>query len=123
MASVTLEGPFPLTADKVTTVITERSPGSFVLGLLQPDGKFVPGMVGRADRDLCRELELQVRLGRFNGFKFRYASTPRTAFEYECRDFHDCGECETLDNKYHPVRPSHTDWKCPICGEDFLKSS
>jgi ribosomal protein L37AE/L43A len=123
MASVVLEGPFPLTADQVTTVITEKSPGSFVLGHLKADGEFTPRMVGRADRNLCQELELQVRFGKFNGFKFRYASTPKTAFEHECCDFHDCGECEALDNKYHPVRPSHTDWECPVCGSKFLKSS
>ena len=124
MASAVREGPFQLTVDDVRSSVTKRLPGSFVLGTLDPSGTFTPRVVGRAVMDVRRELELQTRLsGEFNAFQFRYAASPKEAFEQQCNDFHECGECVGLENKKHPARPSHTDWLCPVCRDRFLRSS
>lgn len=121
MASITLEGPFDLKSDTIAAIVTLKSPGSFVLGHVDENGNFVPRRVGRADMNLEQELELQAQLNNpYTAFKFRYAATPHAAFDQQCSDFHACGECEALENKHHPMRPSHTDWSCPVCGKAFL---
>ena len=122
MASVDHEQTYQLSIDHIRTVITERSPGSFVLGVIAEDGTFTPQVVGRATNDVRQELEYQAHLNtHHNGFRFRYAASPHEAFEQQCQAFHACGECEGLENKAHPARPSHTDWLCPVCGSAFLK--
>lgn len=124
MSSVVLEGPHSLTVDTIQAVITQKSPGSFMLGTVDADGVFTPRVVGRATMDVRQELELQARLhNEFNGFKFRYAASPKEAFDQQCTDFHECGECVGLENKKHPARPSHTDWLCPVCRDRFLNAS
>ena len=124
MASIVQEGPFSLAIDEIGRVVTQKSPGSFVLGTLDHEGNFKPHVVGRAVNDVRRELELQARLGaQYSAFKFRYAASPREAFHQQCCDFHECGGCVGLENKKHPARPSHTDWLCPICGDKFLEQS
>lgn len=124
MTSVIREGPFDLTPDQIHAVVTEKSPGSFILGVIDQNGDFTPRAVGRATTDVQSELELQTRLTtQYEAFVFRYAASPREAFDQQCSDFHACGECVGLENKKHPARPSHTDWLCPECGDVFLKSS
>lgn len=124
MASVIREGPYSLTLDEIHAVVTQKSPGSFILGTIDADGTFKPRAVGRAATDVRSELELQTRLAsQYNAFVFRYAASPHQAFEHQCIDFHECGECVGLENKRHPARPSHTDWLCPECGESFLNSA
>ncbi len=125
MATSTVrEGPFQLTLDIIRAFVTQKSPGSFILGYLDQDGNFTPREVGRATTDLRQELELQLKLhGQYNGFTFRYAASPREAFKQQCADFHECGECVGLENKKHPARPSHTNWQCPVCAEAFLEAS
>ena len=44
---------------------------------------------------------------------FSYASCPKAAFEKKCKNYHDLGESEKLDNKSHPDRPTGSGWKCP----------
>lgn len=124
MASVSVMGPYQLSADEIAEIVTERSAGSFVLGWRTENGTFKPLYVGRSDVDVRRELEFHVRLiPDANSFTFRYASTPREAFMQNCYDFHECGGCESLDNKKHPTRPNHIDWLCPVCNDRFLKPS
>ena len=41
----------------------------------------------------------------------------KAAFEKECRNFHDFGGVEKLDNDIHPDRPDGAAWKCPVCGQ------
>ncbi|NDJ75846.1 MAG: hypothetical protein GYB65_06280 [Chloroflexi bacterium] len=121
MTSTTvLQGPYRLTPEDIRAAVTEKLPGSFLIGTISAGGDFTPRIVGRADLDIRRELELQTRLAsQFNGFKFRYASSPKQAFEQQCADFHECGECEGLENKKHPRSPSHVNWSCPVCGEKY----
>ena len=122
MTSVVQQGPYELTSEAIQDVVTQKSPGSFMLGHILPDGTFKPRVVGRATQDVRQELELQARLNpQYDGFKFRYAASPHAAFEQQCTDFHTCGECVGLENKKHPARPSHTDWRCPVCDTAFLQ--
>ena len=48
-------------------------------------------------------------------FKYSYASNIKEAFEKECKNYHDFGGWDSLDNIYHPARLEGTDYKCPIC--------
>lgn len=122
MEHTSVTGPYCLTLEQIAAVVTEKSPGSFVLGCLLPDGSFVPRLVGRSDSDVRRELELQTQFApSLYAFTFSYAASPHAAFEQQCRDFHACSVCEALENKHHPTRPSHTTWLCPECGDQFLK--
>jgi hypothetical protein len=41
----------------------------------------------------------------YTRFVFRYASSAAVAFERECRDYHDLGGSELLDNEHPPVAP------------------
>lgn len=50
-------------------------------------------------------------------FKYSIAYTKKSAFEKECRNYHDFGESDTLDNIDHPDKPDFTDYKCPVCGK------
>jgi len=121
MAVATRQGPFAFDALSITTHVTEKSSGSFILGHLDENNTFIPRFVGRSEADVRGELLFQLRLGKkCNAFTFRYASSPHQAFEQQCMDFHECGGCASLDNARHPSRPSHTKWECPICGFAFL---
>jgi hypothetical protein len=42
-------------------------------------------------------------------------TSPKAAFEKECKNYHDFGGSEKLDNKQHPERPDGTNWECPVC--------
>ncbi len=70
--------------------------------------------VGRSDTDLNGELKSKLS-DRQKKFKYSYATSPKVAFEKECRNYHDFGESAKLDNKYHPAYPHGTNWKCPAC--------
>ncbi len=52
---------------------------------------------------------------KYKHFKFSYATSPKAAFEKECKNYHDFGGSEKLDNKQHPERPDGTNWECPVC--------
>jgi len=44
---------------------------------------------------------------------FSYAESVKDAFEKECRDYHEFGGSDKLDNEEHPKCPDGMDWKCP----------
>jgi hypothetical protein len=50
----------------------------------------------------------------YTRFAFRYASCAEAAFEKQCRNFHDLGGSDGLDNERHPVPPLGKSWKCPV---------
>ena len=115
MPSLGMEGPYPLTREQIAEVVPLSSPGNYALGRIS-GRRFTVRYVGRSDHNLG------VRLGqwadesrRYTHFMLSHASSPKAAFEKECRNYHAFGESERLDNEQHPDRPDGTNWKCPVC--------
>jgi hypothetical protein len=112
MASLGMEGPFDLSVAEIGRQITKTQAGNYALGKM--DGTtFIVKYVGRSDSDVAARLKQHV--GKYLKFKFSYATSPKAAFEKECKNFHDFGGVELLDNKIHPDRPANSGWKCPVC--------
>jgi hypothetical protein len=114
MASLGMEGPYDFTSSEIDRVVTRTSPGNYALGYKNDEGTFIVLYVGRSDIDVNEELKARLD-SRYKHFKYSYATSPKAAFEKECRNYHDFGGSEKLDNKIHPSRPAKTDWKCPVC--------
>lgn len=112
MASLDMQGPFNLTVAEIDQQITKTQTGNYALGKM--DGStFIVQYVGRSDSDVASRLKQHV--GKYPKLKFSYATSPKAAFEKECKNFHDFGEEKALDNKIHPDRPANSGWKCPVC--------
>ena len=52
----------------------------------------------------------------YSRFVFSYAGSSKAAFDNECRDYHDFGGRDGLDNERHPVPPPGSLWECVIHG-------
>lgn len=115
MAILDMQGSYPLNSEKIDEVVTRTSPGNYALGHSVGDS-FRVEYVGRADSNINARLKDHVSES-YSHFKFSYATSPKAAFEKECRNYHDFGENKKLDNKIHPDRPAGTNWKCPRCKE------
>lgn len=114
MASLNMQGSYPLTRDKIDEVITKTSAGNYALGYENEEKTFIVQYVGRADADVASRLKQHVG-EKYKRFKYSYATSPKAAFEKECHNYHDFGESKSLDNKIHPDRPANSNWKCPRC--------
>ena len=80
--------------------------------------------VGRSDSDLKNEIKQQMRNDCAKGcthFMFSIAKSKKEAFEKECRNYHDFGECDCLNNDIHPAKPAGTEYKCPVEGCEYHK--
>ena len=113
MASLNMQGPFNLTNDEIDKQITTTSAGNYALGYINGDQIFSVKYVGRSDTDLNSRLKTHV--GKHPKFKYSYATSPKAAFEKECKNFHDFGGADSLENDIHPDRPANSGWKCPSC--------
>lgn len=115
MASLNMNGPHELTPQKIDGAVTQTSPGNYALGYVS-DSTFYVLYVGRSDDDVNSRLKSWVgENNKYKLFKFSYATSPKAAFEKECKNYHDFGGSEKLDNKQHPERPDGTNWECPVC--------
>jgi len=114
MASLDMKGPFLLTDSEVDRQVTRTAPGNYGLGYTKDDGTFVVQYVGRSDDDVNNRLHDWVGTNH-KKFKYSYAGSAKEAFEKECRNYHDFGGSESLENKVHPARPNGTNWACPVC--------
>ncbi|MEI6746346.1 MAG: hypothetical protein WCL34_10315 [Methylococcaceae bacterium] len=112
MASLNMNGSFVLSNTEIDNQVTKISAGNYALGKTE-NGIFNVRYVGRSDSDLNARLKQHV--GKHPKFKYSYASSPKAAFEQECRNFHDFGGVEKLENKIHPDRPEGCAWECPVC--------
>jgi len=112
MASLEMNGPFSLDSGTIDDKVTKTSPGNYALGKKRDDGKFLVLYVGRSDDDLNDRLKKYVNNPRYLLFKFSYASSPKAAYEKECRNYHDF---DPPDNDVHPRKPDGQNWKCPVC--------
>jgi len=52
----------------------------------------------------------------YTHFAFCYAPSAIVAFERECRDYHELGGSDGLDNPGHPQPPPGRPWACPVDG-------
>lgn len=119
MASLGLEGPWALTAKNIDENFTRKEPGNYALGYMDANSVFIVKYVGRSDTDLNDRLHKHLGES-YPLFKAKYASSPKTAFEKECQNWHDFGGLEgKLDNKIHPGEPTDASWKCPVNGCDY----
>lgn len=108
-----MNGSYPYTSEKIDEQIIQKSAGNYALGYTT-DSTFIVKYVGRSDIDVATELKTYLSNG-YKRFKYSYASSPKEAFEKECKNYHDFGGKEILDNKIHPARPDNANWKCLIC--------
>ena len=112
MPSLDMFGAYDFDRDTIKANITRTSAGNYALGYINDKNKFVPKYVGRADSDVKERL-LKHLGEKYSCFKFSYATSPKAAFEKECKNYHDF---KPVDNKIHPDRPSNSkSWKCPCC--------
>lgn len=115
MANTGLKGPFSLTEIGIDGEVAKTSAGAYVLGYLNGDNIFIVLYVGRSDDDINWRLKQWVGEKNYKQFKYDYFLSPKSAFEKECRLYHDFGGKNKLDNNIHPDRPKNTDWECPVC--------
>ena len=71
--------------------------------------------MGAARTKWAKNARLKKWVGKYEKFKYSYADTPKDAFEKECRNYHDFGGSEDLDNDVHPDRPEGETWDCSLC--------
>ena len=125
MASLGMLGPFALTDIDVNKRVPENVMGNYAFGYIdKEDGAFVVCCVGRSDFDLKKEIKQQMRNDCAKGcthFMFSIAKSKKEAFEKECRNYHDFGECDCLNNDIHPAKPAGTEYKCPVGGCEYNK--
>lgn len=114
MATLDMQGPYALTSTGIDSAVTRTSAGNYALGYTNDDGVFVVQYVGRSDSDVRARLHNWVSTP-YIRFKYSYASSPKAAFEKECRNYHDFGGSSKLDNDSHPGRPAGSTWRCPVC--------
>lgn len=114
MAKLDMQGPYLLSTVKINEVVTRTSAGNYALGYVNDENTFIVQYVGRSDSDVAARLRKHVG-EKYKRFKYSYASSPKAAFEKECRNYHDFGGSRSLANSIHPDRPAGTSWKCPCC--------
>jgi len=107
-----MKGPYKLDAETIDAKVTRMSPGNYVLGRKNEEGKLFVGYVGRSDSDVRAQLKSRVDRTKDLLFKFSYANSPEAAFEKQCKYYHDF---DPPGNYSHPARPRGTTWRCPRC--------
>jgi hypothetical protein len=53
----------------------------------------------------------------YTRFSFSYAPSAEAAFEKECRNYHEFGGSDGLDNDCHPAAPERVRCICPVDGQ------
>ena len=125
MVSLDMLGPFALTDAEVNKRVPENVMGNYAF--LQKKwlaGEYIVRYVGRSDSDLKKEIKQQMKTDRAAGcthFMFSIAKSKKEAFEKECRNYHDFGGCNCLNNDIHPAKPTGTEYKCPVEGCEYHK--
>ena len=110
--SIGMKSSYVLTEKSVDYEITKISAGNFALGCESKSGLFVVEDYGRSDTDLNAEIKNWIH--RYKRFKFFYASSPKSAFVKECKNYHAFDK-NIINNKTHPEKPENADYDCPYC--------
>mgnify|MGYP001190839583 FL=1 len=112
MAQSGLIGPYSLTEEEIERFVTGAEDWSsaavYALGPVK-DKRFYIRRVGHADGDLVHELS--AFLGQYAAFRFKFYRSTRSAYDKECRLYH---EFKPRDNVTHPVKPKNTKFNCPV---------
>lgn len=104
MATLNMEGPFPLTVTSIDAHVPKGKIGNYGLGYTQgTDGSFIVKYIGRSDADLNARLKDHV--GSYKEFKFSLAASAKEAYAKELRNYTDFGGNEALDNEIEPAKP------------------
>jgi len=107
---------YKLDTETIDSNVVSNTPGNYALGKVSEKGTFIVYYVGRSDEDLNGRLKEWVgKKTKYKYFKFKYALSPDEAFEQECKNYHDFGGSEKLDNEVHPKRPEGSYRRCPYC--------
>ena len=114
MATLNMEGPYTFDLYTINHKVTKKSAGNYALGHTGKDGKFYVNYVGRSDTNLHNRLVSQLTEHPHPEFKFSYTSSVLEAYEKECRNYHDFGGCNSLENDIHPDKP-YLICNCPVC--------
>ena len=120
MASLDMFGPYSFDKETIDATLDDESIGNYALGHKNDDGVFVVNYVGRAtDQPLKDRIKqhLGEKPSKYKLFKYSYADTAKNAYLKECKNYHDFGEKDLLENDYHPAKLPDDETKCPICGE------
>ena len=107
--SIGMKSSYILTQKSIDCEITKISAGNFALGYETKSGLFVVENFGRSDTDLNTEIKNWI--GRYERFKFFYASNAKSAFVKECKNYHAFDK-KKIDKKTHPEKPNYD---CPSC--------
>lgn len=110
--SIGMKSSYVLTEKSVDYEITKKSAGNFALGYESKSGLFIVQYYGRSDTDLNHEIKKWVH--DYKRFKFFYASSPKSAYTKECKNYHSFDK-KKIDNKTHPEKPENADYDCPYC--------
>lgn len=114
MANRVFCGPFDLKKEIVREKVPQKKGNYLFLSSSR-----VVKYVGRSDSDLQTEILQQMDTYRADGctqFKYSLADSVKDAYETECRDYHNHGEKEKLNNRYHPDEPAGHHYPCPVEG-------
>ncbi len=115
MDPLDMHGPYDFNSKTIDEVITNQSPGNYILGYVNSQDAFIAQYVDRSDLDVKNELKARLSSFKYKKFKFSYADSPKAAFEKDCRHYHEFGGKEGLHNEKHPDRPDGMYWNCPSC--------
>ncbi|WP_028863974.1 hypothetical protein [Psychromonas aquimarina] len=113
MATLDMKGPFALNDATIDKIILKESAGNYALGQTNDKDVFIVSYVGRSDSDVKQRLKHWAKNSKRPMFKYSYATSPKTAFEKECKNYHDFDE--PADNDIHPDKPDNSSWSCPVC--------
>lgn len=120
MSSLGMNGPFDFNRNTIDQEVSCTEPGNYALGYVNDENTFIVRYVGRSDSDVNSRLKSHLNDPEsYSSFKFSYATSPKEAYEKECRNYHDFGGPEgKLNNEIHPDQPNYPKtWKCPVCGK------
>ena len=106
-----LADPAALTEANIAGAIGYKTPGVYVLGVLNPGQVMSVSYVGRSDDDLAAKLRRH--LGNYPGFAYAIKTSPLEAYTVECALYH---KLQPSRNSSHPLRPANETWLCPVCG-------
>jgi hypothetical protein len=115
MDPLNMHGPHDFNSKMIDQVVTNKSPGNYILGYVNSQNAFIVQYVGRSDLDVKNELKARLSSLNYKKFKFYYADSPKAAFDMDCRLFHEFGGSGSLQNERHPDRPDGMYWNCPVC--------
>jgi len=113
MMFMRMKGPYKLDTAVIDAKVTRKSPGNYILGRKNLEGRFRAGYVGRSNSDIAAFLKSRVGITKQLLFKFSYARSSEAAFKKECKLYHGL---HSLGNHSHPTRPKGITWRCPRCG-------